>query len=820
MATPWGISDWQVDFINDPNTAGLVDWQRTWDSVGNVTTWSSDGGLQHELGVYEAGVASAAVDNTNEYLTPGNASSPFNTGGPGGKLVDTYRTIRHWWQPSLTGNLLNDTNLTDWGVGVDNASFETATGTWTANGTTTIVRSAVQFHDGTHSGLVSWATSSTSSTGYVQCALPPTRVGTTYTLSAWVFVTASSTSVKIGCSGSSSAASSGTGSWQRLTLTFTATSAVSGITVFPSAASAAGSQVYLDGIQLEVGSSATAFTTSGPRIYPVFRGYIERYPQSWDSTGFKGYSDLGAVDALALLSKISLRDVMTQDMIQDGPLALFLLDEASTPCVNIGGNVLPPMAEYRVEGVTLVTEVPLNYGVPGPGVEQIGCVSQPADISVSGTVAHYLVSNFMNDVLKRIGNILNGFTFECWFNVATNPSNGGPLVTGDGVGTVAGRYIRLFMYGTNIGLECYNANTTTFDYQLPSTANLNDGRWHHMVGTEEFAGGSNITAKLYVDGKLDSQVTFARGGATMSIGKISAFATLFVGSFEPGVVRGSISRIAAYDYPLSAARVASHYQSAGAFQGDKSGTRIVRILNWAGWKGPTSIQTGVTTVAPATGLAGQTALAASQLCETTEDGVFIASPNGVLTFMNRDWPLLQLPGASVATFGELETPYDPGLTRETDPTLIFNDWSVSRPGGTAPQRVYNQTSMARYFPSTQSVTTQHADDTQALQFATYLLRRFKDSHARWPSVTITPSANPGLFPLALSLRIGDRVTVKRRTSAGVTISEDHLISRITRNGSPTALSFTFSLIPVDPQVPWIMGNATYGIMGQTTRMTY
>ena len=127
--------------------------------------------------------------------------------------------------------------------------------------------------------------------------------------------------------GSGSAATSTTGAWQRLTVTVTAD-----VGVTPVGFTANGAYTfYLDAVQAEFGSAASAFTATGPTYYPLFTGYIERYPQRWDTAGFRGIRPLEAVDALSPLSRAMINQSYSQTALADGPAIYMPLNDAAAP---------------------------------------------------------------------------------------------------------------------------------------------------------------------------------------------------------------------------------------------------------------------------------------------------------------------------------------------------------------------------------------------------------------------------------------------------------------------------------------------------------
>src|SRR5207302_6151221 len=60
-------------------------------------------------------------------------------------------------------------------------------------------------------------------------------------------------------------------------------------------------------------------------------GYIERYPQRWDTAGFRGIRPLEAVDALSPLSRAMINQSYSQTALADGPAIYMPLNDAAAP---------------------------------------------------------------------------------------------------------------------------------------------------------------------------------------------------------------------------------------------------------------------------------------------------------------------------------------------------------------------------------------------------------------------------------------------------------------------------------------------------------
>lgn len=143
-----------------------------------------------------------------------------------------------------------------------NPSLETATTGWTAGGSVppTLSRSNTRAQFGTWSLLATWGTGGTFPlVQYLVTGLTP---GLTYTITVYAYVPTGSPGVTsivaiYGPWGSSTGSTKD--SWVRLTWTGTAPVASLGFQIWPNSSPTAGQTVYLDGLQVEEGASATVY---------------------------------------------------------------------------------------------------------------------------------------------------------------------------------------------------------------------------------------------------------------------------------------------------------------------------------------------------------------------------------------------------------------------------------------------------------------------------------------------------------------------------------------------------------------------------------
>lgn len=237
----------------------------------------------------------------------------------------------------------------------------------------------------------------------------------------------------------------------------------------------------------------------------------------------------------------------------------------------------------------------------------------------------------------------------------------------------------------------------------------------------------------------------------------------------------SISHAAVwFGSPPSAARILAHYEAGvvahGHPMGERTGTRIARILDAIGWpSADRDIATG-STVCGQWLPEGRSALAQIRDLEALEQGLFFISADGKPTFRDRKW----FRGATNAvtpryTYGDgggSEIPYEDIEIDGNHLEHIRNTVTVSYSGGAV--TVKDATSRTNYGIQADSVTANDlpaSDGWLARQLGNFRLRARKDPTTRIPTLRIQPRGAGALattVPSVAALELGDRVRVIRR----------------------------------------------------------
>lgn len=267
-------------------------------------------------------------------------------------------------------------------------------------------------------------------------------------------------------------------------------------------------------------------------------------------------------------------------------------------------------------------------------------------------------------------------------------------------------------------------------------------------------------------------------------------------------------------------KVVSNYDSvAGALVGggEDTGARINRILTNAGWPaGERVIDTGLTTV-QSTDLANNAWTEILLTADTEIGEVYFDATNRVV-FRNRHAVITDTRSAtSQATFGcdVGELTYD-SVDVANDDTQVRNIIRISRVGGTV-QEVQDADSIAEY----QRKTWGRSDlimqtDTEAADYAAYVLSFSKDAPLRFDSIRLTPTTDPdNLWPQVLGRELGDRITVKfTPPGGGAIIQRDAFIRGIKHDvAAPSRWVTVWSLQDADVQLSFlVLDHASLGVL--------
>jgi len=271
-------------------------------------------------------------------------------------------------------------------------------------------------------------------------------------------------------------------------------------------------------------------------------------------------------------------------------------------------------------------------------------------------------------------------------------------------------------------------------------------------------------------------------------------------------------------------------ETAAVGGGELSGARVNRVLTAANWYGPgrglRDIDTGQSTLQGTT--YGASALSVIAGTVLSEIGEFYISGAGVAVFRDRNAPLADTRSNTVqAVFGDRPGTGHPAgtevayvaLSNPTDDTTLANDVQATADGPTftgTMQEAIDATSVATYtFARTYEATVALQSDSEALQWANYVLYIGRNDETRFDELTLLPVAAPdSLWPQALGRELGDRVQVWRRPPGMASaLTQDVFIRGIYHTVTVDGWQTVWTLSAATRYSFFTLGNTTLGVLG-------
>lgn len=542
--------------------------------------------------------------------------------------------------------------------------------------------------------------------------------------------------------------------------------------------------------------------TSTTQTIPVFFGYIDGWPQSYEMYGDATVT-INASDMFKVLNNLVLPGVWGDTIASEFPWVWLRFND---------GEVQKLTNQGDEQSVWWWSDPAVNVLSKVIGKSVAGLIADDSDQAGEFTDGAYVLSGNYAVMPAPVD-----LAIEFWFSTTQKGSDTYSLCRlGTGKSAVYGHVLSYLDYGVvQFCIGDSLSASSTFDVWTSSVL-VNDGRPHHVVVNY------GTTPGLYVDGvaatKTVSNVateTIAGGVSYGGIGGDFYYTSTYKAS---KTFNGSVDEFLIWADNLTEATIAEHYTiGLGTFAtGERTDQRADRILNLIDW--PTDgrdLGTGLTTV-QGIRTSGKTALAALQEVEAAEQGMLFAGADGTITFLTRDD---FNKATTAATFGDStgEVGYQDIVIEQSDAD-IANQVSVSRANGATSTQI-DATSQAAYWPRTLEVTDLICDDDAfAEQLAKDLLRRYKSPQTRIRRLSGTIRGRSAADrQIMLDVGIGDRVTVKRRPQGvGAAISQDLQVQSVSGEVGTDNLVLSFDLGP-QPTQGFVLDSSTNGVLG-TSRL--
>jgi hypothetical protein len=572
---------------------------------------------------------------------------------------------------------------------------------------------------------------------------------------------------------------------------------------------------YVDNLQIEEASSATTWTPGGS----IFSGFVEKWPVKL--SGLTSEVSVSAVDAFNILGTTELQRPMRQHIMSTAPWGYWPLTEGAgaTSAQNLADDTKP---------------APLKASKYGGGTAAFGAASIVAnDDGTSFSVVN--VSNTKGTVVDctngglAVPTIATEFAASFWC-LPTRPSSG----------TVSNLFRTTGVDGLKAAeLVLDSDGYITINVGFPdNTANAGGG-WHQSVSEIQLSSSTpslvtiSITAgegTLYINDQWATSTADTYGAAVAPRLRAPNYITLG-GNLSPAgpfdFTSGRFGHLAIWDRALTTEHEMTYYIGAGNYGSSKSafyeseGSRLSRLVRYAGFTGETVLDASVSGILGFDWETGDSAL--EQVQSTAEDasGYAFMDGDGRLVYHSRkrrqSAPLRFTLGESA------NLPYESDLDFQVDEDRIVNEVAFTRSGG-ASGLVRDQDSIATHGRKTKSIDLSVSTDGEVTNAAYWNLNQYKAPVMRCDEVTLSASACPVLFPVVLGVEIGDRIRLGDLPAAAPSSSLDFYVEAInttvTADGVTPEWVTVLSLSPAVVSDVWVLEDASFGLLDQTADLAF
>ena len=538
----------------------------------------------------------------------------------------------------------------------------------------------------------------------------------------------------------------------------------------------------------------------------VWTGYIDEWSQQWDA-GFRPRVRVTASDRLAKLSLLKLDDgAIRSEVLYDSPVAYYPLNEqaGSTSAGNQAGT-------QRWSPLTR-----LDIGA-GAGTVDFGAGASPDGVGTGAAFTQTSVTN--GRILTGLGpgGTYSAFTVEAWVYAASWDASGAEMLGLFSSVPVDSKVNppTSVSYYPGSGVVNFQVNV---DNAVDVTLSPATGTWLHFALT---CNGTTIRAYYQgaevgtaaVSGTPFLPTTYVTLGATAPP---SAYATAAQHIYE-----GQMAHVAVYSAALSADRILQHYNAGkgtGSFYGESSADRFTRLCRLSGLPA-TAYATDATATTPvgAQNLGGVGMLDAIKQVTDSERGAVYLSGAGVLTYKSATTLATQAVGATLAN-----TDIEGDLSLVLNDQNVVNDVTVTRVGGATQRRADTGSQATMGVTNATTVDTILTSDAEAAALADLLLSQGTAVQPRTGNLTVDLVTRAATVDSAalLALDTGARVRVTGLPASFPTDTIDLSVDGVAGSINAQEAKVTLTVHPVLTVKPFLLEDATYGVLDQTTRLGY
>lgn len=145
-----------------------------------------------------------------------------------------------------------------------------------------------------------------------------------------------------------------------------------------------------------------------------------------------------------------------------------------------------------------------------------------------------------------------------------------------------------------------------------------------------------------------------------------------------------------------------------------------------------------------------------------------------------------------------QTAYEGDIQIDYDVTYLYNDIQITRNADQVSFRITDTASQKQYFPRVYTRTIYTYPDNPPDEMtgcADWLLQAYKQPSPRISHMVIDAASNPDAWTTALSVDVGDTVTVTRDPIGAPAILEQYFVVGVSPEIGPSVATFTYNLAP-------------------------
>ena len=621
------------------------------------------------------------------------------------------------------------------------------------------------------------------------------------------------------------------------------------------------------GANVKLGTPVRVTALWAGRYYPLFVGYVSKWPQDWPDMPQYGLAAMQCVDIVSIAATLNLPSAVQGEILADAPYTCLPFNEQYTSATQApGGQVGTVRTVSECDGLQAVNTSRTNQktGVYQDGQQSTGAnagtltgtftpapVATGQTLSLLGTSESGMgctsISGGPQGLLRGPGVTYidnagptlagNGLTYEFFVNVPIWTANAYSL-NRINLFTIPSLPTPRNTTGTgNRPIETVYINNAAGTFTMnwipgPTNIGVTPGNTMHIVGLLTSSGTT-----IYMNGNLIGGGTFSSTGITDQplaylFGPVRGPSSL--GNNTPGTPEAgnyAMQYGTIYPYQLPIARILAHYQAGlGGFQNDAPVQRFARYCAWSGVNlNPAAWPVG-TTYQTTLGAAYSTANSAmsdamNELC-LSDGGMWYGNCAGSLMFASKRALYNRTPSI---VFGDLnnnsEVPYEPTFGLDYDNAYLSNvtqATQVSGPNTLVAPIEKDTTSVAQYFQRgtlQQSVSSTSPQD--AYDRAYWSLNKFRQPSIRLRALTVSAAKKPTLaggtndvIAKCLGTDIGAIATVNRRPIGGVSYSLPVIIQKVDFKIGPGVFDFSYVGTPYTPEGSVLVADAAgFDVLG-------